>query len=131
MSKSTALRAFNTHFDEFIQDIITVFPDNADIRAAKNIINLTRKANITMIIKIWHLYVYSPYKERIDNGDLDFFINKDYSEDLDGISNANDILKSIDSLRSPIKQMSDINKKHSLGYVQNLCKLSELYNNSK
>lgn len=128
MDKSVALRAFNTHFDEFVDDIIKVFPDNVDIKAAKNIVNLTRKANITMIIKIWYLYVYSPYKEHIDNGDLNFFINKDYSKDLDGVSNATDILKSIDSLRAPITQMSDINKNHSLEYVQNLCKLSELYN---
>ena len=27
MDKSTALRAFNTHFDEFMNDIINVFPE--------------------------------------------------------------------------------------------------------
>jgi hypothetical protein len=128
MDKSTALRAFNTHFDEFVNDIINVFPENTDLKSAKNIVNITRKANVTIVIKIWYMYVYSPYKERIDGGDLDFFINKDYKEDLDGVSNANDILNSIDSLRSPIKEMSDVNKAHSLEYVQNLCKLSEMYN---
>ena len=128
MDKSTALRGFNTHFDEFVNDVINVFPENTDIKSARNIVNMTRKANVTIVIKIWYMYVYLPYKERIDRGDLDFFINKDYSEDLDGISNAGDILKSIDSLRSPIKQMSAVNKAHSLEYVQNLCKLSEMYN---
>ena len=128
MDKSTALRGFNTHFDEFVNDVIDVFPENTDIKSARNIVNMTRKANVTIVIKIWYMYVYLPYKERIDRGDLDFFINKDYSEDLDGISNAGDILKSIDSLRSPIKQMSAVNKAHSLEYVQNLCKLSEMYN---
>ena len=128
MDKSTTLRAFNTHFDEFMNDIINVFPENTDIKSAKNMVNMTRKANVTIIVKIWYTYVYSPYKPRIDNGDLEFFINKDYSEDLDGVSNASDILNSIDSLRAPIKQMSEVNKKHSLEYVQNLCKLSEMYN---
>jgi len=128
MDKSTALRAFNTHFDEFMNDIINVFPENMDIKSAKNMVIMTRKANVTIIVKIWYTYVYSPYKPRIDNGDLEFFINKDYSEDLDGVSNASDILNSIDSLRAPIKQMSEVNKKHSLEYVQNLCKLSEMYN---
>ena len=128
MDKSTALRGFNTHFDEFVNDVINVFPENTDIKSARNIVNMTRKANVTIVIKIWYMYVYLPYKERIDRGDLDFFINKDYSEDLDGVSNAGDILKSIDSLRSPIKQMSAVNKAHSLEYVQNLCKLSEMYN---
>ena len=128
MDKSTALRGFNTHFDEFVNDVINVFPENTDIKSARSMVNMTRKANVTIVIKIWYMYVYLPYKERIDRGDLDFFINKDYSEDLDGISNAGDILKSIDSLRSPIKQMSAVNKAHSLEYVQNLCKLSEMYN---
>ena len=128
MNKSTALKAFNTHFDEFVNDVINVFPENTDIKSAKNVANVARKANVTIIIKIWYKYVYLPYKERIDNDDLEFFINKDYNEDLDGVSNAGDILKSIDSLRHPMKQMSDANKAHSLRYVQNLCKLSEMYN---
>ena len=109
-------------------DIINVFPENTDIKSAKNMVNMTRKANVTIIVKIWYTYVYSPYKERIDSGDLEFFINKDYNEDLNGVSNASDILNSIDLLRAPIKQMSDVNKNHSLEYVQNLCKLSEMYN---
>ena len=112
MNKSTALKAFNTHFDEFVNDVINVFPENTDIKSAKNVANVARKANVTIIIKIWYKYVYLPYKERIDNGDLEFFINKDYNEDLDGVSNAGDILKSIDSLRHPMKQMSDANKEH-------------------
>jgi len=127
-SKSASLKAFNTHFDEFVNDVINVFPENTDIKSAKNIVIMTRKANVTLIVKVWYSYVYSPYKNKIDSGDLEFFINKDYSEDLDGVSNANDIMSSIDSLRAPIKLMSDVNKEHSLKYVQNLCKLSELYN---
>jgi hypothetical protein len=129
-TKSASLRAFNTHFDEFIEDIINVFPDNNDIKSAKNMALMSRKANVTLIVKVWYSYIYGPYKDRIDSGDLDFFITKDYCEDFNGVSNASDIMKSIDSLRSPIKDMSLANKAHSLKYVQNLCKLSELYNSS-
>ena len=127
-TKSASLKAFNTHFDEFIEDLIKVFPDNIDIKSAKNMVHMSRKANVTLIIKVWHSYVYGPYKDRIDSGDLDFFIHKDYCEDFTGVSNSSDIMKSIDSLRAPIKDMSDVNKAHSLKYIQNLCKLSELYN---
>jgi len=125
--KSTALRAFNAHFDEFVNDILSVFPENTDIRSAKNIVLMARKANVTIIIKLWFTSIYSPYKDKIDNGDLEFFINKDYSQDLNGVSNSNDILSSIDALRKPIAQMSEVNKEHSLKYIQNLCKLSQLY----
>jgi hypothetical protein len=127
-TKAVSLKAFNTHFDEFVEDIINVFPDNIDLKSAKNMALMSRKANVTLIVKVWYSYIYSPYKERIDSGDLDFFITKDYCEDFSGVSNASDIMKSIDSLRSPIKDMSDENKAHSLKYIQNLCKLSGLYN---
>lgn len=127
-TKSVSLKAFNTHFDEFVEDLINVLPDNVEIKSAKNMVFISRKANATLIVKVWYSYIYAPYKERIDSGDLDFFITKDYGEDLIGVSNGSDIMKSIDALRSPINDMSDTNKAHSLKYIQNLCKLSGLYN---
>jgi len=130
MDKKTTLRAFNDHFNEFVMDVLSVFPENTDIRSAKATLDLAKRANPTLVIKIWFMYVYSPYADKIDSGDLDFFINKDYAEDLQGIQNSKDILSSVNALRDPIKEMSESNKAHSLKYVQNLCKLSMLYNNS-
>jgi len=130
MDKKTTLRAFNDHFNEFVIDVLSVFPENTDIRSAKATLDLAKRANPTLVIKIWFMYVYSPYADKIDSGDLDFFINKDYAEDLQGIQNSKDILSSVNALRDPIKEMSESNKAHSLKYVQNLCKLSMLYNNS-
>jgi hypothetical protein len=127
-TKPASLKAFNTHFDEFVEEVIKVFPENIDIKSAKNMATMSRKANVTLIVKVWYSYIYAPYKERIDSGDLDFFITKDYCEDFGGVSNATEIMKSIESLRSPIKDMSDANKAHTLKYIQNLCKLSGLYN---
>ena len=66
-TKSASLKAFNTHFNEFVEDIINVFPDNTDIRSAKNLVLMSRKANVTLIIKVWYSYIYSPYKELIDS----------------------------------------------------------------
>jgi hypothetical protein len=128
MDKKTTLRAFNDHFNEFVMDVLSVFPENTDIRSAKTTLDLAKRANPTLVIKIWFMYVYSPYAEKIDSGDLDFFIYKDYSADLNGIPNSKDILSSVNALRDPIKEMSESNKQHSLKYVQNLCKLSSLYN---
>ena len=54
-------------------------------------------------MKIWYSYIYQPYAEIIDSGDLEFFINKDYSEDLSYLPNSKDILKSIEGLRDQIK----------------------------
>jgi hypothetical protein len=76
------LQAFNDHFFEFINDVETVFPMDQDILVAKNSLIAIRKANPKMIIKIWSQFVVGKYKNEIENGDLDFFINKDYSGDV-------------------------------------------------
>jgi hypothetical protein len=122
------LRAFNTHMFEFIDDMMSVFPDNVDIKTSRTSLEYTKKLNPTMIIKIWFSYVYSPYAAIIDAGDLEFFTNKDYSSDLSSFPNSRDILAAVDSLRDPIRGMSEENKTHSLSYIQNLCRLSNAYN---
>jgi hypothetical protein len=127
-NKTTFLRTFNTHFFEFIEDIIKVIPENSDILAAKSFFEITKKANPTLIVKIWFNLIYSPYSAIIDSGDLDFFINKNYAEDLSSMQNSKEILKAIDTLRDPIRNMSEQNKSHCLKYIQNLCKLSAAYN---
>ena len=75
VDKTTYLRAFNTHLFEFIDDIIRIFPDNMNIATTKTTFEMTKKANPTLLIKVWYKFVYSPYSEIIDAGDLDFFIN--------------------------------------------------------
>ena len=125
--KSTVLRAFNTHLVEFLDDIISIIPGNVGLVTTKNSFEMYKKANPTLLIKIWYSYVYMPYAEIIEKGDLDFFITKDYSEDLSYLQNSKNILKAIDTLRGQIKEMSETNRNHSLEYIRNLCKLSNMY----
>ena len=125
--KSTILRAFNTHLVEFLDDIISIIPGNVGLITTKNSLEIYKKANPALLIKIWYSYVYLPYAEIIDKGDLDFFINKDYSEDLSYLHNSKNILNAIDTLRGQIKEMSETNRNHSLEYIRNLCKLSNMY----
>jgi hypothetical protein len=87
-----------------------------------------KKANPTLLIKIWYSYVYLPYAKIIDEGNLDFFIEKDYTSELSGLANAGNVSNAIDALRGQIREMSDTNRTHSLEYIQNLCKLSNMYN---
>lgn len=126
--KSSILRAFNTHLFDFMDDLIGIFPNNNDLVLAKSSFDTIKKANPTAIIKAWLKFVYHPYKDVIDNGDISFFFDKDYSDDLSTVSNANKILNIIDTLRSPIKEMGDTNKEHTIKYIQNLSKLSMMYN---
>lgn len=125
---STILTAFNDHFIEFVSDIQSVFPNDVDLLSAKNSLLLIRKANPKMIVKIWKTFIVGKYKPEIESGDLSFFINKDYSQDVECSQYSDKITESIDRLRGPIKQMTPDNQAKTMKYIQNLTKLSALCN---
>jgi hypothetical protein len=87
-----------------------------------------KKMNPTLICKTWFKVVYSPYKEVIDQGDITFFFEKDYASDLSNVPNAAEIMSIIDKIRMPIKSMDEVNRGHCTKYIQNLSKLSTVYN---
>jgi hypothetical protein len=117
---------FNDHFSEFVNDIHGVFPDDPDILTAKNALLTIRKANPKLLVKIWIQYVFSPYKTQIEKGDINFFLTKDYSTDFVSNDKADIIMKSIDRLRKPVKDMSPENQSKTMKYIQNLSKLALL-----
>jgi hypothetical protein len=118
------LPIFNDHFSEFVNDIHSVFPDDTDILTAKNALLAIRKANPKLLVRIWIKYVVVPYKEKIDAGDIKFFVDKDYSTDLVKNDNADKIMEAIDRLRNPVKQMTEENQAKTMKYIQNLSKLA-------
>lgn len=117
---------FNDQFSEFVADIQSIFPTDPDILTAKNALLAIRKANPKLLVKIWFKYVYNPYKEHINAGDIHFFLTKDYSRDLVKNENADKIMESINRLRNPIKEMTPENQGKSMKYIQNLSKLAML-----
>ena len=125
---SQILTGFNNHFFEFIEDIIRVFPDNMDIQACRTSLTLVRKANPRLIVKIWKTYVVDKYGDKVEENDLDFFVNKDYSSDVAESENAKNIMQAIDKIRNPIKLMSPSEKEKTLKYLKNLKKLCCIYN---
>lgn len=128
MSTPNYLTIFNDHFSEFVNDIQSVFPEDADILTAKNALIAIRKANPKMLIRIWKKYVVLPYQSAIEKGDIQFFISKDYSQDLVTTDNSDKIMESIDRLRTPISMMTPENQAKTMKYMQNLSKLALMYN---
>jgi hypothetical protein len=127
--KSTVLRAFNNLFASFLEDVIQIYPENTDIIYAKNSFDSVRKLNPTIIAKSWQKYVAIPYGSVIEEGNIDFFLDKDYQADLAHLGDATEFLKMIDKVREPLKGMSEVNKKHSSEYLQKLNKLANIYVN--
>ena len=127
MSSANILTAFNDHFIEFVTDVHRVFPDDKDILVAKNAMLMIRKANPKMIISLWNECVVGKYKSEIEQGDIGFFINKDYSQDLSVSQNSDKIQQAINRLREPIKQMNTDEQGKAMKYIQNLTKLADIY----
>jgi hypothetical protein len=121
------LNGFNEHFMAFVSDIINVFPDNTDLVTAKNSFVLIRKANPKLIIKIWKSYVVDKYGAEIYLGNISFFIDKDYANDLTNAENSDKIIEAINRLRNPVKMMSEESQQKSMKYIQNLTKLCVAY----
>lgn len=122
-------RTFNDEFIKFINEVYSIFPEDRDIKKAKNALELLKKANPKLIIQIWYEYITKVYKTKIDNSDISFFLEKDYANDFSENSNSSKIMESINRLRSPIRNMGEHNQQTSMKYIQNLTKLSEVYYN--
>jgi hypothetical protein len=128
MDNSNILQAFNNHLFEFLNDIQVIMPDDKDIVSVNLALSNIKKINPKLIIKIWKTHISSKYKQSIEDGDISFFLNKDYTQDLEKLESSNNIVTKINLLREPIRNMGEENQKKCMKYMQNLTKLSELYN---
>ena len=118
------LQAFNNHFEEFIDDVVRVFPDDKEIATASNALKKMRKVNPKLIINVFIEYIQIPYGSQIMDNNIKFFLEKDYSDNL-----SNEILSKVNSIKGPIADMYVEEQTKVIKYLQNLCKLCELYNN--
>jgi hypothetical protein len=125
--KSSINKAFNTLLFSFVDDIITIFPEQEDIATAKTSMMSFKQMNPTLLIKSWYKMVYMPYANVINAGDVSFFFDKDYSADLQNVPNGKELMKMIDKVRDPIRSMDDTNRGHCAEYILKLSKLSEMY----
>ena len=123
---SNLVKVFNEHLLEFIDYVITIFPDNADLQTGRTFISGIKKVNPKKIIDIWKRFVNDLYIKEINEGNMDFFLNKDYKQDLQHIA-SNDVFNIIEDIKILLRETSKENKEKSLKYVQNLCKLCNLY----
>ena len=126
--KSIVIRTFNTQLLSFMDDVHRILPHEKQILESKKYFETMKSMNPSLLVKIWYQYISKPYAKEIADGDMDFFINKDYSQDLQYMPNAEQIINVIDtSLRQPLKQMNAENIKHCKDYIDVLSKLANTY----
>jgi len=126
---SQVLKGFNDHFMEMVEDIERVFPDDTDISTVKNSFAELRKANPKMVIKVYKEQILNIYRNQIEGGNIDFFIDKDYKKDIGNIKESEYILNKINILRDPVREMEKEDQDKVIKYIQNLSKLCDVYHN--
>tara|TARA_Y100001936_G_C15943739_1_gene596201 strand:- start:638 stop:1015 length:378 start_codon:yes stop_codon:yes gene_type:complete len=121
---SSLLKAFNNHLLEFIEDVIRIFPENLDIKTGKTFIEGIKRVNPKKIITYWRDNILNLYEAEISNGDITFFINKDYKNDIGTEEHS---LKVLEDIRKLVKDTTLENKNKAMKYIQNLTKICKLY----
>lgn len=131
LKKKEIFKEFNKIYFEFL----TFIKSHTDSKLfnkfyVKN--KFMKQTNIKYFIKTWNEYITSKYYEVIINNDIEYFMNKDYSEDKQFVSdeykNSVDII--LNTLRTLYKTlpMDIINLFTS--YIRNLTILSKTYFNN-
>ena len=131
-NKQLILKTFNKQLTEFIEDVSSLFPGEKDIIVLGTFMKTIIFGKSRAIIDVWYRFITEKYKEEIEKGQIEYFLNKDYSEDLQSAPGSSEILEAINKLRSTIKKAfdQDVNKEKTIKYMQNLTKLSNLYYNN-
>lgn len=125
-TQKTLKELFCNQLLEFMDDILTIFPNNLDLKTGKTfIVGLTRVSK-RKLIGIWKTSVVDIYEEAIMKGDKEYFINKDYSEDL-GEGGTDKMMSVVEDIRVLIRNTSEENKDKAIKYLQNLTKICKLY----
>jgi|LauGreDrversion4_2_1035121.scaffolds.fasta_scaffold02202_11 hypothetical protein len=128
-NNSLVLSTFNTQFTECLDDISTVYVDDVKFKKYKRYVDSVKKMNPSLLIKGWKVHITDKYASKIEEGDITYFLNKDYKDDLSILEKEKPQLidEIINDIRIMIGNMTSDNKTRSFQYIQNLTKLSKHY----
>ena len=124
------IKKFNLTIDNLVNDIILVFPNYQYLQVFKEKFNLLIKYNVRKPIEFFKDGVYN-FKEQILSKNEEFFINKDYKEDVQQLQyDSKWSLDQVLNLKELWSQLNDENKEVIWTYFSVLIKLVELEYNA-
>jgi len=125
MSKQKIFEDFNTILDEFIQKMISQFPQETKLTSYYSVFKMSRMYDKGVPIKIY-MGGCIQFKEQIKNRDSEFFVNR--KQFVEGIANCSSFSDDI-GLVNYWHSLSDETKNAIWDYIQTLFVLGEMYIN--
>ena len=74
------LEKFNNTFNEFVEDMISIFPNDPELRMYKTALSAAMCVDDTMVINIFNDSVVKKYGSQLLARDESYFLNHDYTE---------------------------------------------------
>lgn len=124
------VKLFNSQFTDFLQDMISVFPEDKDIKTAKFMHSNMCSLTPSVPIKLWYSNIYVNYYDDLEKDGFNSLYTKNFEDVVNTYDDANTILEMIHLIKTRATTLSDSNKDKVLQYMINLCKISKMYHTS-
>ena len=128
-SNAQILKTFGKQMEELMEDMLVIFPNDNVILRGKMYFEMMKKANPRFIIRVWKNRIAAKYGQHIANGNFDIFVTMDLSEDISDnpVDNKEEVVSHLQNMLNTIIKMDEHNKNKAFKYIQNITKLSEMY----
>ncbi len=124
MSKKIYIDAFFNQYEDFLNQLKDVFPEDGDWRLYLSGLAIFRRTNPLIIVKKTWKWV-SKFEEVIQKRDESFFLTMDYSEYTEG---EEPLEKTIEKLRGMWSVLDTHNRKIVWDFVSNITALAKMCN---
>ena len=128
-SNAQILKTFGKQVEEFMEDLLVIFPNDNVILRGKMYFEMMKKANPRFIIRVWKNRIAAKYGEQIASGDVAIFVTMDLTEDTadSQADNKEEVVNHLQNIWGSIIKMDEDNRNKAIKYIQNITKLSEMY----
>ena len=126
-SKVNIVEIFNNKLNEFLNDLIKIH-DDSDLFAFKTSLKMLICVDSKKPIRMFNKHVSIPYSERIVNTDDEFFLEKDYMDDVESVGKDVDFNYGlVNKIKEFWKDMTDTNKEIVWKYLNLLVLLCDKF----
>ncbi len=128
--KKIHFKAFNSTYFELLKMMKENSDNNRDFKRFYNQNLFIKNTNIKMFIRTWYQNITCFYKEQIMSGDIDYFVKKDYSSEInenEEFANSYSIESYIQYFKGIYETLQEEDVNAFIEKVQQLTHLSYLY----